>query len=276
MFCKHRWHIPIIAMTGWFLLTALLLTGRAFAHDPVFSPGPHVLFKDGVETNVEFARSEQGDETENEQAIELKYGITGDWVAGIELPYQTHRNDVGSQSGIGDITFSTKYRFWRNDTLGAQESAAVLLKVKLDSSDDEVATDTTDSLLGFAYGYESLKWYRWASVRYRFNQNKANLQRGDRWFVDLAGGYRPQVNNYREADTVWLLELNGEYGKRSALNGIDIGGSGGNQWFISPGIMWTLRNFAVKAGVQIPVYSALNGAQSRADYRARLEFEWHF
>ena len=36
------------------------------------------------------------------------------------------------------------------------------------------------------------------------------------------------------------------------------------------------RNFAIKSGVQIPVYSNLNGTQDQSDYRAKLTFVWHF
>jgi hypothetical protein len=46
-------------------------------------------------------------------------------------------------------------------------------------------------------------------------------------------------------------------------------------WFISPGIFWTKRNFAVKAGVQIPVASDFNGNQEKTDYRAKVVLEWH-
>jgi len=262
------------------IASSLLFTGSAFAHDPVFSPGPHVLFKDGFEVHAEFFQAKQGDEKETEQAIAIKYGLSGDWVAGIEIPYQTNKDEAGTQQGVGDISLATKYRFWRNDSLGVQETAAMFVKVKIDSGDQTVSSGTKDTLLGLTYGYESLKWYRWTSIRYRFNQNRSfnngnELQRGDRLFVDFAGGYRPQVNDYRAADTVWLLELNGEYSQRNSLNVVDITDSGGRQWFVSPGIMWTKRNFAIKAGVQIPVYANLNGDQPNADYRARLELEWH-
>ena len=50
---------------------------------------------------------------------------------------------------------------------------------------------------------------------------------------------------------------------------------GGDQWFLSPGLMWTLRNFAVKTGVQLPLYDDLAGNQDADDYRALVELEWH-
>ncbi len=250
------------------------------AHDPVFSPGPHVLFKQGYEIHAQLTRDKQGLQSKNVESVNIKYGITGDWVVGIALPYQTDNSAGIKNSGAGDITLSSKYRFWRKDRPGSQETAAILAKVKLNSAGKNNGTETTDTLLGFAYGFESLKWYRWASIRYLFNQslNSQNiglLQRGDRLFVDFAGGYRHQINDYREADTVWLLELNGEFNQTNKNNGLELVNSGGSQWFVSPGVMWTLRNFAIKAGIQIPLSSNLKGMQAKTDYRALLEFEWH-
>ncbi|NIP72225.1 MAG: transporter [Gammaproteobacteria bacterium] len=261
-------------------LLVLLLSSPAWAHDPVFGLGPHVLYKGGVEVAPEVHVEKKGDEKETELGLELVYGITGDWAAGIELPYARKEEGPESASGTGDVSLFTKYRFWRHDTLGAQESAAVLLKVKTDTGDDNstppLGTGTTDTILGLTYGYESLKWYRWASVRYRFNgENDAGLRRGDKILFDLVGGWRPTPPSYYEPDTVWLLELNGEYGERAELNGAELPNTGGTEWFLSPGIFWTKRNFAIKAGVQIPIASDLNGNQEETDYRAKLVLEWH-
>jgi hypothetical protein len=233
-----------------------------------------------VELAPEIHADKKGDERETELGLEMVYGITGDWAAGIELPYAW--NDDGSEraSGTGDVSLFTKYRFWRHDTLGAQESAAVLLKVKTGSGDENatpsLGTGTTDSILGLAYGYESLEWYRWASMRYRHNgENDAGLRRGDGILLDVVGGWRPKPPSYYKPDAVWLLELNGEYGRRAELNGAELPNTGGKEWFLSPGIFWTNRNFAVKAGVQVPIASDLNGDQEQTDYRAKLVLEWH-
>ncbi|MFD2231813.1 hypothetical protein [Alkalimarinus sediminis] len=110
------------------------LSDDVYGHDPIFSPGPHVLFEGGKEVHAEFHRSERGNETENEATIALNYGLTGDWVAGLELPYQYLKGSDERNDGIGDLTFSTKYRFWRLDSLGVQESMATLFKVKPDTA----------------------------------------------------------------------------------------------------------------------------------------------
>jgi len=262
------------------LLITNVMSQAAFAHDPIFGQGPHVLFKDGFEVATELHSSKKGDELENEIGLEVKYGITGDWAMGVELPFEIKADDGNSSSGLGDAAIFTKYRFWRKDTLALQESAAISLKIISDTGNENetpsLGTGTTDSVVGLSYGYESRTWYRWASVRHRQNEtNSAGLQRGDKTLVDFVVGIRPTLTKYIEPDMVYLLELNGELGDRAALNGNTVSNSGGDEWFISPGFMWTLKNFAVRGGIQLPIVSNLSGSQEKSDYRAKLSFEWH-
>ena len=102
------------------------------------------------------------------------------------------------------------------------------------------------------------------------------MQRPDVRLVDFVGGIRFSPTEYQEPDWVWMLELNGEL-IENVTQGV---GSvkkqlGGNQWFLSPGLMWTHRNFAFKAGVQLPVIDDLSADQEQDDYRAKIELEWH-
>ncbi|MCF6256136.1 MAG: transporter [Gammaproteobacteria bacterium] len=266
------WHIMAAS--------ALLLTvsGNALAHDPVFGIGPHVLFKDGIEAAIEVHREKAGDESE--LGLELVYGITGDWAAGIEVPYAFKDEGAESSSGLSDINLFTKYRFWREDTLGLQESAAVMLAINGENGDEKadppLGNGATDVIVGLTYGYEGLEKYRWASARYVLpGKNDAGFQKGNKWLVDFVVGWRPTPPEYTKPDTVWLLELNGEIADKAEFNGTSLANSGGTEWFISPGIFWTTRNFAIKSGIQIPIASDLNGTQDESDYRFKASFEWH-
>ncbi|MCH7880449.1 MAG: transporter [Proteobacteria bacterium] len=268
----------------WILLGASVLitapSGVVLAHDPVFGIGPHVLFKNGLELAIETGREKTGPEQESELALEIVYGITGDWAVGLELPYAVKDEGAESSRGLSDLQLFTKYRFWREDSFGLQVSAAVILAVNLQNGDEKedppLGNGATDFIAGLTYGYESLKWYRWASVRYLApGENNSGLRLGDKWLVDFVGGWRPADPEYLKPDTVWLLELNGEITDRAELNGNSLVNSGGTEWFISPGIFWSKRNFAIKAGVQIPVASDLNGTQGKSDYRLKASFEWH-
>jgi len=261
-------------------LMAGLISSPVLAHDPVFGVGPHVLFKGGIDVTAEVQSGKAGTNKAQASVLDVRYGLTGDWVAGFDLPYTFKDNGTNSSDGNGDVALFTKYRFWREDSLGRQDSAAVLLKVITDTAasnkNPSLDKGSTDTIMGLTYGSEGRKWYRWASARYRFNgTNDAGIDRGDKILIDFVGGIRPTPTNYMEPDTVWLLELNGEYSQRAEFGGAELANTGGAEWFISPGIFWTKRNFAIKAGVQIPIYSSLNEIQQESDYRAKLSFEWH-
>jgi hypothetical protein len=264
------------------LVLSVLIHGSqaVLAHDPIFGIGPHVLFKGGVETALEVAQEKAGEEKESELALEIVYGITGDWSAGINLPYAAKEDGMEIAKGSSDIQVFSKYRFWREDSLGLQESAAVMLAVNMDNGDETeippLGNGAMDIITGLTYGYESLKWYRWASVRYSLpGENDTGFLLGNKWLMDFVGGWRPTPPEYKRPDTVWLLELNGEITDKAKLNGGSLANSGGFEWFISPGIFWTYRNFAIKSGIQIPIANDLHGMQDKSDYRFKTTFEWH-
>ena len=266
----------------WFIgLVLASFSYIAYPHDPVFGIGPHVLFKGGTEAAIETHLEKAGDEKKSEVSLELVYGITGDWAAGVDLPYAYKKNNSDSSNGLADIRLFSKYRFWRQDSLGLQKSAAVLLAANLNNGDEtanpKLGNGANDIIGGLTYGYESIKWYRWASVRYRYNsENEAGLQAGNKILLDFVAGWRPITPEYKKPDTVWLLELNTEIGEKAELDGNSLPNSGGIESFLSPGIFWTMRNFAIKAGVQVPIYNDLNGSQKKSDFRAKASFEWHF
>ncbi|NOX77093.1 MAG: hypothetical protein GXP17_10905 [Gammaproteobacteria bacterium] len=226
------------------------------------------------------AQNKAGNDKESKLKLNLAYGITGDWAAGINVPYAYKKNGSNTSNGFADMQAFTKYRFWREDSLGLQESAAVLLAINGQNADENatprLGNGATDAIVGLTYGYESIKWYRWASARYVLpGKNDAGFQLGNKWLVDVVGGWRPKTPEYTKPDTVWLLELNGEFINKAELNGSSRANSGGSEWFVSPGIFWTTRNFAIKSGIQIPIASDLNGIQKKSDYRFKTTFEWH-
>lgn len=263
-------------LNAFIVLLTSITSLPALAHDPIFGLGPHVLFKGGVEIAPEVHIDKAGDKDKTELGVELTYGLTGDWAAGVIIPYIDKSTNTSSASGQGDLTAFTKYRFWRQDGPGLQQSMSVALKLKTDSGDSQVSSGTNDGIIGLTYGYEGRTWYRWSALRYRYNgENSTGLQQGNKLLFDLVGGIRVKKTGYLEPDTVWILELNAEDSQNNQMNGADLLNSGGSEWFISPGIFWTKRNFAVKAGIQIPVSSKLNGTQAATDYRAKLVLEWH-
>jgi hypothetical protein len=235
---------------------ALAASPNTWPHDPVFAPGPHVLFKNGVEVNLtgDFGIGNGATQPVG-RSLSLKYGIHQNWSVGIQLPWvrKEHLWDKQRASLI------SKFRFWRRDGLGEQESAAVIAATTVGNSEQKNTT-----MVGLAWGHESLKWYQWASIRHTRTSEENISQR--LWMADVAIGYRPNSLDYWQPDWVWMLEMNGE---------ISEDGKAPNQLFLSPGLMWTWRNFAIKTGIQWPI-DISSQAHVTNDKRARLELEWHF
>jgi len=262
----------------------LLLPQIAMAHDPIFGIGPHVIYEGGVEISPQLDAAQSGNTRGLDIGLlNIAYGVSADLTVGGELPWAFKNNNSNQTNGLGDLNLFTKYRFWHRDSPGTVDSMAALLKVKFDTSKQgastaakpALGTGSTDAILGLTYGHESLTWYRWASVRYRRNGYSGGKKIGDKVLLDLVTGWRPTMPEYLKPDMVWLLEINGEYGRHGSLDGVSLANNGGTELFLSPGFMWTLHNFAIRAGVQLPAYSNLNGSQIKTDYRAKLQLEWH-
>ena len=264
---------------------ALVAPSSALAHGPIFSPSPHTPFKGAFAVGVEYARERESatgeDTTVQELALELEYGVTADWELIVEVPTTRKEQGAASSDGLGDMVLATKYRFLRIDTPGLQRSVAALFQVKLPTGDDEatprLGSGSTDFLGGITAGYEGRRWYGFTSVRYRRNtEGGGGLKKGDKQLFDVSGGVRPWLTGYREPDWVFLLELNWENAKRDEIDGTQVPGTGGQELFLSPGIFWTLRNHAIKGGLQLPVAQNRRRNEADTDYRFKIEWEVHF
>ena len=274
------------------LVTVLtvLFCGAAFAHEPIFGLGPHVIYKGGIGVEMEYelnkASGHHQKEKESGLGAEVIYGITADLAATIAFPYSFRKevsNQIGTQdsSGIGDVSLRLKYRFWRHDLPGIQDSAAIIGGVKLPTGDSHatppLGSGSTDFICAFAAARESLKWYYFGDIRCKINtEGTRDLKKGNLLFVDLAVGIRPWPTQYLKPDLVVMTELNWETKTRDRLNGNKVNDSGANQLFLSPGFFLTYRNWAVKGGVQLPIYQDFNGEQAEDDYRFSLAIEAHF
>lgn len=270
---------------GFFITAIIASISMAQAHEPIFAPGAHVHPKDGQELAIEYNRDRKSGagekEFEQELALEYAYGVTADWTIKAAIPLVDKDSNGSGSSGVGDISMGTKYRFLRIDKLGQQYSTTAMFQIKLPTGRDDknprLGSGSTDFTGGLLHGLESRRWYYNTAARYRLNtEGGGGLRKGDKVLLDLVAGVRPVLTGYKEPDTVLFLELNFENAERDRLNGGDIANTGGWEMFVSPGVFWTYRVYAVTAGVQIPVAENLNGTQPTSDYRFKLTTKYEF
>ncbi len=282
---KRKSAILVLAMAAPAFVMTLAAENAAWAHGPVFSPGPETIWKGGTEVTVAAPYSRQSGPGAGrdvlEPSIEIEYGLTENWQIGIEAPYKFVDTSGADGGGMGDVVLDTKYQLWKKDLPGAQYKAAAFARLKLPTASDtgtpRLGSGSTDLAGGVAAGYESRRWYWFTSAAYSLNnKGGGGLEKGDRQFLNAVGGVRPILSEYGEPDTVFMLELNWERSDRDKLNGLSLANTGGSELFISPVFWWTYRQIAVKGGVQLPVMQDLNGTQPDNDYRGKLELVYHF
>ena len=72
-----------------------------------------------------------------------------------------------------------------------------------------------------------------------------------------------------------MAELNYQSVGVAKQDGITLPGTGGDVLYLSAGVWLTYRNHAFKPGIQIPVYTGLNGSQPKPDWRVVFAYEVH-
>ncbi len=254
------------------LLGAMLLSPAwAWAHGPLFSFNPRTEFAGANVYEAGYRIDQAGGEAASEYKLEYKHGITSDLTVGLEVPY--HRSDALDTPA--DPLLTAKYRFHRRADGPTQRSWTILGGAR----PDVVAEDGSggSGFAALAYGYESLSWYRWASAGVRTHtENDAGIDPGDTVELNVAGGWRPRTPVYDQPDLVFVTGINAKIQQRATASGGRLADTGGTEVFTSPGFIWTYgRHFQLRHGVQIPVYSDLNGHQPASDFRALLEVEVH-
>ena len=287
---------PIFALVS---LIALIRPAAVSAHEPLFSLGPHTIYEGGIgiEFETEFAlRStlrQNGDKISDPKdqraaslrfPIEVIYGVTPDLSLTARIPWVYRvfeQTDLGMRTrttahGLGDVSLRAKYRFWRRDRLGVQESAALVFGVKLPTGDDAaglpLGSGAADLLFGLTAGHEGRRLYLFGDLRYRL----ATAREGDRFFYDAAIGFRPVLTGYDRPDLVLLLEMNGEVIQKDRHAGKTDFNSGGEMLWLGPNFLLSYRNLMLKGGVRYPIVRDLSGVQLAPDYEGVMAIEVHF
>ena len=238
-----------------------LLNYKISAHEPIYGHGPHVLFKGGLapgftlQSGLGFVQNE----------FNLEYGATANWTIGTDIPFSDKR---GSYDFDG-IRIKSKYRFYTLYSRGAMLQFAALSSYKFTKN----STGINVFNLGLTAGREAIDWYWFASAVYTGKVTNSILKPGNEINYDLTFGYRLNKPNYYKPDLVLFLEFIGKHQFTSKLNGNVIGQSGGNAWAVAPTLMFTYRNYALRAGVEFGIGES--GYINRPETNFKVSIEMH-
>lgn len=260
-------------------------------HEPIFGVGPRTIWKNGFGFEAGLDR----DKTKRTESWGLDYhtvyGLTADWAVTAEIHQILVENDVEREhgdehaeegggghghggTGFSDLTIRNKYRFFRNDIPGGVFHSAVMGGVQLPTGASGLSSGTTNYFVGLSGAYEGRRWLTFLTGRYLLNtEEPGGLEPGNAVLYDVALGIRPVLTGYYQPDVVLMGELNGQAFGQNELNGEAVTGSSGHRLLVGFGTWLTYRNWAVKPGLQLPLYNGVEGGE--LDYRFVFAVEFH-
>jgi len=250
----RTWTFTVIA-----LLT--LSTKEVFAHEPLYGHGPHVLYKGGFAPGIVLT----GGMGFIENELELEYGLTPAWTIGAAIP----SSNAGGSFMAESYSIRSKYRFYTDSAPGRMNEVAAFAGYRLAKGSDGVNALSA----GVTGGREAIDWYWFASAAYTVKFTDAVLKPGNEINYDFTLGYRVNDVDYYEPDLVIFLEFLGNYQQRASAGGNSVETSGGQAWSVAPTLMFTIRNYAIRAGVEIGL--ANSGYVGKPETNFKVAFETH-
>ncbi len=197
---------------------------------------------------------------------QIAVGITGSLSLEGDIPF-AYRDISGAPGqsfdgfGVPDLAVRAKWRVWKKD-FGPLDTGRLSLfgGLKIRSGDSEFSSDSYDPIFGAVYTHITGRHGFNLAAQYRLTtgsnptpllagEGKADLLRGDASYL-----FRLAPASFADSShDAWyaVLEFNSEYETNGDL-----------ELFLSPGILYEAKTWALEAGVQIPIVHSL-------DYRPR-------
>ena len=162
----------VVVLFLWVTLVAVFFPAPGtMAHEPVFSLGPETIFEDGVggELEVEFEKADE--ERETSFHYEVIYGLRENLSLTAVIPHVVEKREGANVTdGLGDVALRAKYRFFRKNSLGAQDLASLIYGVKFPSGSEDreppLGSGAVDHRFGLSLGHESTTGYGFVIGRY--------------------------------------------------------------------------------------------------------------
>lgn len=247
----------ITAATIGLIFTTPAIAQEAINFDSALSPAKEMLI---IRQQLRYFEADNNlgtndlDISQTQVSTAFIYGIQSDITLMFNVPYRFRKieNNIAGTSnsidGFGDMTSILKMQFYQNDTGPTDTARASLLTgMEIRSGDSNFSSDSYDPLLGMVYTQSLGRHGFDAAALWKFNTAGGDA---DRLRYDLAYVYRLQPEQYTAGKLTalfGLIELNGFYDT-----------NGDNEIFISPGIQYVTKDWAIEATIQLPVLQDLD------------------
>lgn len=230
----------------------------------------------------------------------LAYGMTRDLTLFGIVPYLDKTMDLNTtsgrvqrgDSGLGDVTFLSRYTLYADDRLGQTRRLAPFVGLKLPTGDDDetdslgrlpqtlqLGSGSWDPIVGTVFTWQTFDWEFDVAGQYSFRTPANDFEFGDLARLDISFQYRlwpPGLGPGVPAFFYGVLESNLIYAGKNESGGVSDPNSGGTTWFLTPGVQFVTKRVILEGAVQVPVVQELHGLALRNDYIVTGGFRLNF
>ncbi len=228
------------------------------------------------------------------------WGITSRWTLfGIApLLDKTMKLDMPSGrskrsvNGLGDVTALMRYTAYSRDQPGRTFRIAPFAGIEMPTGKDDerdalgrlpdplqLGSGAWNPLVGIVTTAQSLKQEWGLSIRYKFNNEANNVERGDEARLDLSyhrrvwmGGPAGGVPHFFYAG----IESNWIWQGKNRRNGQQDSDSGGTMLYLAPTLQYITQRTVAEVALQLPVVQNLNGNALEQDFIFTLSLRFNY
>lgn len=231
----------------------------------------------------------------------LGYGATPKLAVFGALPYLDKELDVRlpaggrvtrDTTGFADARLFGRYTLFQKDRRGRNFRVAPFAGLELPTGDDDDAdrlgtlpptlqlgSGSWDPFFGIVATYQTLAYQVDAQAAYQANTEANDFELGDVLRLDASAQYRLWPRKLGAGVPGFLyagLEGNFVHRDKNRVAGVDDPDSGGQTFFVSPGLQYVTKRWVLEAIVQVPVARDRNGGALEDEVTVRAGFRVNF
>lgn len=283
--------VSYLFLVIWLLIvsTTIFQDKRLHAHE-LFSARADLARNNGVTIDNLIKYTRAGSQHEVQLFNRFMYGLTEFLTLEAKVPVYFEKKvsetaDEGKTkvnfkaNGLGKIELLSKVRIFRQYAIQKRNQIVLINGILLPTANRSltgvdrkpiIGNHSLDFLTGIAGAFETLKFYHFASLTYRFNTSADQIQEGNQLSYSYAFGCRPKKPMLNKQDWVFLIDVDGIWLEKDRVDGKKVINSGSNTIFIGPSFFSSRDNVMVKGAVQFPILQHFNGIQEKNDFRGAV------
>lgn len=207
------------------------------------------------------------------------FGVTDNFSLFFNTPVTPQLRDCPDRSrGLEDFFIQAEWAFYNQTTNRYVDQATLVANVTYPTGSIHKRPPTgfgsPSVFLGATYYHVLVDWLFFTSNGAVLTTSEHGNKFGDQFLYQCGMGrsfMSPPGWIY-----AWLLEVDGQYGKRNRIKGKWDPRSGGNVIFVTPSLWVSSKDVLVQFGFSIPVNQNLFGHQNKIDFGLNLNCAWSF